>query len=177
MGAGLGGGSADGAFTLRLLNDKFNLNLSTEQLIAYALQLGSDCPFFIENKPCFATSRGEVMTNIELDLSNYKFVVINPSIHINTATTFSLIVPTIPKKSIHEIIQQPISTWKHELVNDFESPIAIAHPAISSIKEQLYAAGAIYASMSGSGSTVYGIFEKTISVALNFPPSYFLAIV
>ena len=117
------------------------------------------------------------MTNIELDLSNYKFVVVNPGIHINTAAAFSLVAPSIPKKSIREIIQQPIPTWKHELVNDFESPIAIAHPAISSIKQQLYAAGAIYASMSGSGSTVYGIFKKTISPALNFPPSYFLAIV
>ena len=177
MGAGLGGGSADGAFALKLLNDSFNLDLSTEQVVTYALQLGSDCPFFIINQPCYATSRGERMTKIELDLSAYKFVVVNPGIHINTGWAFSNIVPSVPKRSIQETIGQPISTWKNELTNDFELPVAKEHPAISSIKEQLYAAGAVYASMSGSGSTVFGIFEKETSPALDFPSSYFMAIV
>jgi len=177
MGAGLGGGSADGAFTLRLLNDKFNLNLSTEQLISYALQLGSDCPFFILNQPCFATSRGEVMRNIELDLSGYQFVIINPGIHVNTGWAFSHIIPSTPQKSIAQIIQQPIATWKDELVNDFELPVAKQYPAISSIKEQLYAAGATYASMSGSGSTVFGIFDKELNPALDLSSAYFMATV
>lgn len=175
MGAGLGGGSADGAFALKLLNNKFNLGLSQQQLINYALQLGSDCPFFLLNKPCFATSRGEMMGEIELDLSAYQFVIVNPGIHINTGWAFSQIVPSTPQKSIAEIIQQPMATWKDELVNDFEQAVSSTHPAISSIKEQLYAAGAAYASMSGSGSTVFGIFNKETNPALNFPPAYFIA--
>jgi 4-diphosphocytidyl-2-C-methyl-D-erythritol kinase len=177
MGAGLGGGSADGAFALKLLNDKFNLNLSTQQLIDYALQLGSDCPFFILNKPCFATSRGEIMNEISLDLSAYKFVIVNPGIHVNTAWAFSNITPSAPKKSIAQIIEQPVSTWKNELINDFELAVSNIHPAISSSKEQLYAAGAHYASMSGSGSTLFGIFNKESNPVLDFPPSYFIATV
>lgn len=160
MGAGLGGGSADGAFTLKLLNEQFQLNLSQEQLIDYALQLGSDCPFFVVNQPCFATSRGEKMTPIHLDLSAYTFVIVNPGIHVNTGWAFKQITPTLPKKPIQAIIEQPIETWKHELVNDFESPVATAYPEILNIKQDLYAKGAVYASMSGSGSTVFGIFKK-----------------
>lgn len=160
MGAGLGGGSADGAFTLKLLNEQFHLNLSQQQLINYALQLGSDCPFFIVNQPCFATSRGEKMTPIDLDLSAYTFVIVNPGIHLNTGWAFKQITPSVPSKSIQQIIQQPIETWKHELVNDFELPVATAYPAINNIKQELYLKGAVYASMSGSGSTVFGIFKK-----------------
>jgi 4-diphosphocytidyl-2-C-methyl-D-erythritol kinase len=160
MGAGLGGGSADGAFTLKLLNEQFHLNISQQQLIDYALQLGSDCPFFIINQPCFATSRGEKMIPIHVDLSAYTFVIVNPGIHVNTGWAFKQITPTLPKKSIQTIIQQPIETWKHELVNDFELPVATAYPAINNIKQDLYAKGAVYASMSGSGSTVFGIFKK-----------------
>ena len=160
MGAGLGGGSADGAFALKMLNAKFNLNLTVQQLIDYALQLGSDCPFFIINQPCFATSRGEKMTPIHLDLSAYTFVIVNPGIHVNTAWAFKQITPSVPAKSIQQIIQQPIETWKHELVNDFELPVATTYPAIQNIKQDLYAKGAVYASMSGSGSTVFGIFKK-----------------
>ncbi len=160
MGAGLGGGSADGAFALKMLNEKFNLNLTVQQLINYALQLGSDCPFFIVNQPCFATSRGEKMTPIHLDLSAYTFVIVNPGIHVNTGWAFKQITPTLPKKSIQTIIEQPIETWKHELVNDFELPVATAYAEILNIKQELYLKGAVYASMSGSGSTVFGIFKK-----------------
>lgn len=160
MGAGLGGGSADGAFTLKLLNEQFKLNLSIEQLIDYALKLGSDCPFFIINQPCFATSRGEKMTPIALDLSAYTFVIVNPGIHVNTGWAFKQITPQQPKKSIQAIIAQPIETWKDELMNDFELPVATAYPTIHEIKQQLYRNGAVYASMSGSGSTVFGIFKK-----------------
>jgi 4-diphosphocytidyl-2-C-methyl-D-erythritol kinase len=160
MGAGLGGGSADGAFTLLLANEKFQLNLSTEQLTNYALQLGSDCPFFIPNKPCFAEGRGELLQPIELDLFNYQFIIINPNIHISTAWAFSQITPKQPTKSAKEIITQPIETWRDELVNDFEEQVFQAHPEIKAIKENLYAQGAVYASMTGSGSTVFGIFNK-----------------
>ncbi|OIQ95987.1 4-diphosphocytidyl-2-C-methyl-D-erythritol kinase [mine drainage metagenome] len=176
MGAGLGGGSADAAFTLKLLNTKFNLNLSDQQLIDYALQLGSDCPFFIINQPCFATSRGEKMEKIDLDLSAYKFVIVNPGIHVSTAWAFAQIVPQEPKNSIKNIIQQPVPVWKDLLKNDFEDAVMKQYPAIHQIKENLYNAGAAYVSMSGSGSTVYGIFEKNIQLALNFPQNYFTQI-
>ena len=160
MGAGLGGGSADGAFTLKLLNKKFELHLSEKQLINYSLQLGSDCPFFISNIPCFATGRGEKFEPIEMDLSEYKIVIIHPVIHISTALAFANIKPLKPGKSIKQIVQQPISTWKDELKNDFEEPVFAKYPEIKKIKDALYNAGAIYASMSGSGSAVYGIFRK-----------------
>ena len=176
MGAGLGGGSADGAFALRLLNDKLNLHLSNEQLIQYALQLGSDCTFFILNKPCYATSRGEVMEKIELDLSAYKFAIVNPGIHVSTAWAFSTIAPHQPKISIKEIIKQPINDWKNLLQNDFEAPVMKAFPAIQQIKDTLCNAGAAYVSMTGSGSTVFGIFEKNIPVQLKFPENYFVEI-
>ena len=175
IGAGLGGGSADGAFALKLLNEKFKLQLSLEQLKNYALQLGSDCPFFIINKPCFATSRGEVLEEINLDLSAFNFVMVNPNIHINTGWAFNNITPALPKKSIKEIIQQPINTWKKELLNDFEKPVFEQYPEIKNIKETLYEQGALYASMSGTGSTVFGIFEKQVSIKNNFQENYFVA--
>ena len=168
-GAGLGGGSADGAFALKLLNDKFDLNLSPSQLTNYALLLGSDCPFFIINKPCFATSKGEVLEPVRIDLNTYKFILITPGIHIHTAKAFSQITPALPDKSIKEIIQQPVATWKNYLKNDFEDVVFRQYPEIKSIKEELYNAGALYASMSGSGSSVYGIFEKEKKVQLSFP--------
>lgn len=174
MGAGLGGGSADGAFALKLLNDAFHLDLSQQQLIDYALQLGSDCPFFILNKPCFATSRGEVMEEIALDLSAYQFVIVNPKIHIGTGWAFGNINPAVPTRSIKEIIKQPINTWKDDLVNDFELPAINHYPVIGVIKAELYKQGAIYSSMTGSGSTVFGIFEKGVPMKLSFPQHYFV---
>ncbi|MBC7651621.1 MAG: 4-(cytidine 5'-diphospho)-2-C-methyl-D-erythritol kinase [Deinococcales bacterium] len=174
MGAGLGGGSADGAFALQLLNNTFKLNLNCQQLITYALQLGSDCPFFIENKPCFATGRGEKMQPIELDLSNYQMVIINPKIHIGTSWAFANITPQIPKKSVLQIIQQPIATWRNELVNDFENPAINQYPEIGNIKNTLYNKGAIYSAMTGSGSSVFGIFKKQQTLHFSFPEHYFI---
>ena len=162
MGAGLGGGSADAAFMLKLLNDKFKLDLSTARLLSYSIQLGSDCPFFINNKPAFAQGRGEKLEELTLDLSSYKIILINPDIHINTGWAFSQITPAPPKKNIKEIIQQPVETWQTELKNDFETAVFTAHPEIKEIKEALYQQGAVYASMSGSGSTVFGIFRNSI---------------
>ena len=173
-GAGLGGGSADAAFALKLLNDKFGLNLTTEQLIAYALELGSDCPFFILNKPCCATGRGELLDPVPLNLSNYNLVIVSPGIHINSGRAFLYIKPGIPKRSVKEIISGPIENWKDELYNDFEKAIFKQHPQIADIKEQLYTNGAIYASMSGSGSSVYGIFPKQKSLQFSSPPHYFV---
>jgi 4-diphosphocytidyl-2-C-methyl-D-erythritol kinase len=176
MGAGLGGGSADGAFTLKLLNKKFDLSLSEKQLINYSLQLGSDCPFFILNKPCFATGRGEILEQTELDLSDYKFLLVQPLVHISTAWAFSTIKTLKPVKSIKQIIQQSILTWKAELINDFEKPVFEKYPEIKKIKDKLYNAGAIYASMSGSGSAVYGIFKKEKAISISFPDNYFVKI-
>lgn len=162
MGAGLGGGSADGAFTLTLLNDLFKLGLSTEQLEAYALQLGSDCPFFIQNQPVIAKGRGEDLQAIDLDLSGYHLAIHNPGIHISTKEAYSGITPKQPEHSISDIISRPIGNWKDLLHNDFEDSIFPSHPQIQQLKEDMYNAGAIYASMTGSGSTVFGIFENEI---------------
>ena len=174
LGAGLGGGSADGAFTLTLLNKIFDLNLSATQLIKYALQLGSDCPFFIYNYTCLASGRGERLEKIDFDLSGYKIAVVNPDIHINTGWAFTQLTPALPVKSIKNIIHQPINTWKGELKNDFEEPVFKQHPEIKSIKDELYNKGAIYASMSGSGSSVYGILKKEETIKLSFPAKYFV---
>lgn len=172
MGAGLGGGSADGAFTLKLLNQICQLGLSQDQLLQYALQLGSDCPFFILNKPCLATGRGEKMEEISLDLSAYNFVIVHPPVHVSTAKAFTEVTPKIPEQPIREIIRQPVSTWKNHLVNDFEAGVGKQFPEIIRIREALYDKGALYASMTGSGSAVYGIFEKKEPIALSFPSSY-----
>lgn len=177
MGAGLGGGSADGAFTLRLLNERFTLNLTDAQLQGYALQLGSDCPFFIINKPCFASGRGEHLLPINIDLSSFKIILVNPSIHINTSVAFSETIPKQRIKSVREIILQPIKTWKRELINDFEISVFKNYPEIKKIKETLYDQGALYASLSGSGSTVYGLFKKTDFINTDFPISYFSRII
>ena len=177
MGAGLGGGSADGAFALSLLNQKFNLGLNKQSLISYALQLGSDCPFFIMNTPCYATGRGENLEPISLDLSPYKFVIVNPQIHVNTGWAFSQITLGAGKKSIKEIIQTPKENWKQSLKNDFEEAVFGYHPEIKDIKTALYKTGAIYSSMTGSGSTVYGIFEKDATPEMSFPVHYFVKIV
>jgi 4-diphosphocytidyl-2-C-methyl-D-erythritol kinase len=160
MGAGLGGGSSDGAFTLALLNSTFRLQIPIEKQLDYALQLGSDCPFFIINKPCIATGRGELLQRIQLDLSNYTFVLVLPGVHINTAWAFSQITPKVPAYSIREIIAQPIDSWRLTLVNDFEEAVCHHHPALKKVKDQLYEAGAVYASMTGSGSGFYGIFHS-----------------
>src|SRR5258705_2095800 len=173
-GSGLGGGSSDASFTLKVLNEIYGLNLSKEQLIKYAAQIGSDCPFFIINKPCFSKGRGELLEEIDLDLSPYKIVLANPGIAINTREAFAGITPASPKASIREIIKKPIETWKKELKNDFEKTIFSQYPGIAKIKKEMYNAGALYASMSGSGSTVFGIFSKQQSTSLSFPSNYFV---
>jgi 4-diphosphocytidyl-2-C-methyl-D-erythritol kinase len=175
MGAGLGGGSADGAFMLKLLNDKFHLSLSTHQLINYALQLGSDCPFFIINQACYATGRGEITEPISLDLSKYQLVLVNPGIHVHTSWAFSqpgIAAVTRAAASLKETIRQPIAAWKDTLVNDFEKAVFEKYPALEAIKENLYSQGAAYAAMSGSGSTVFGLFEKPGPSAPQFPFPY-----
>jgi len=171
-GAGLGGGSADGAYALRGLNEKFSLGLSQEKLVSYAAQLGSDCPFFIHDTPCAGAGRGEILTPLSLSLKDTHLILVNPGIHISTKDAFIGITPNENNRPVSEIVSQPIDTWQGELVNDFEASIFPFHPEIARIKQQLLDAGAVYASMSGSGSTVYGIFKQDPG-QLEFPTDYF----
>lgn len=164
MGAGLGGGSSDGAHTLLLLNKKFNLGLSTTTLIEMALQLGSDCPFFIENKTCFAWSRGEMMEPLALDLKGCSLLLINPGIHVSTPWAFSQISPRTPSFSLQDLPSIPKTEWKDAVINDFQEPVAKHHPVIETIIETCYKAGAFYAAMSGSGSTCFALFDRDVSV-------------
>jgi 4-diphosphocytidyl-2-C-methyl-D-erythritol kinase len=176
MGAGLGGGSADGAFTLTLLNQIFNLQLPQQKLLDYALMLGSDCPFFILNSPAFATGRGEILSPTNVNLEGYTVVVVNPGIAISTKIAFSLITPTQPASHIPDIVSLPITDWKNQLINDFEAPIFKAYPELQTIKETLYQNGAVYAAMTGTGSTVYGIFPTSLlsKISFDFPANYFV---
>jgi len=160
IGAGLGGGSADGARTLQTLNTQFHLGLSQQQLLDYAAQLGSDCPFFILNTPCRGRGRGEQLQPITLDLSAYTFGLVDPGIHISTARAFSLCTPAENRTPLTAIISQPIETWPGALQNDFETPVFQLHPELKKIKDVLYAHGALYASLTGSGSSFFGIFPK-----------------
>jgi 4-diphosphocytidyl-2-C-methyl-D-erythritol kinase len=177
MGAGLGGGSADGAFTLVALNQLFNLQIPEQALLDYALQLGSDCPFFIINTPAFATGRGEILKPINLYLDGYSIVIVNPGIAISTKLAFSLITPKVPDTNMEAIICEPVTSWKEKLINDFEQPIFNSFPELANIKETLYQKGAVYASMTGTGSTVYGIFPTSLmdTLSFNFPSHYFIA--
>jgi 4-diphosphocytidyl-2-C-methyl-D-erythritol kinase len=175
MGAGLGGGSADGAFFIKLMNDKFSLNLSIEEQINFAKQLGSDCAFFIENKVVFASEKGDVFTPVTIDLSKYHIILIYPAIHSNTALAYKGIKPAKPRKGIKEIISQPIADWKNTLSNDFERNLFAQYPELERIKNKLYQAGALYTSMSGSGSAMHGIFEKDMDTnEFDFPADYLI---
>ncbi len=167
MGAGLGGGSADGAFMLKLLNDYCSLELTGKVLAEMALQLGSDCPFFIYNTPQFAQGRGEQMTPLSLlDLSAYTIQVICPKVHVSTKEAFGLITPRKPVFDLRTILELPVSQWRDVISNDFEAPVFAQHPGMADIKRELYAQGAVYASMTGSGSAIYGIFEKGMSAKI-----------
>lgn len=168
MGAGLGGGSADGAFTLKMLNEIYNLKLSNNELKNYARQLGSDCAFFIENRPVYCYDKGDQFEDFSLNLKGKYVVLVNPAIHISTAEAYSGISPKKPKILLKEALKQPISTWKEIIKNDFEEKLLLKYPTIADVKASLYQSGAIYASMTGSGSTVYGIFEKDIDMKSNF---------
>lgn len=157
-GAGLGGGSSDAAFMLKLLNDQFNLHLTDHQLEAYAATLGADCAFFIKNQPTFAEGIGNVFSPVELSLKGYQIMIIKPDVFVSTREAFSNIRPRRPEHSVKEVIKRPVSEWRETLINDFEASVFPLHPVIGEIKEELYRQGAVYASMSGSGSSVFGLF-------------------
>ena len=161
VGAGLGGGSADAAFTLAAINILFNLNLNNETLAKLAAQLGSDCPFFIYNKPMLARGKGEILSPYDdIDLSNYEIRIATPDVSVSTKEAYSGITPHKPKIPLEEVLKTPVDNWKENLVNDFETTVFAKYPEIARLKEDFYRQGALYASMSGSGSSVYGIFRK-----------------
>lgn len=163
-GAGLGGGSSNAATVLVGLNQLFDLSLSTKQLIQYATQIGSDCPFFVKPNTMFVQEKGNVLSPIQLNLENYYIVVIKNHVHISTRWAYSQIIAKQPKLSVKDIVlQYPINEWKYYLKNDFEEPIFINHPELAQLKQMLYDMGALYASMSGSGSAIYGIFQQPLT--------------
>lgn len=157
-GAGLGGGSSDAAFMLKLLNDQFNLHLTDHQLEGYAATLGADCAFFIKNQPTFAEGIGNIFSPVQLSLKDYQIMIIKPDVFVSTREAFSNIRPRRPEHSVKEVIKRPVSEWRETLINDFEASVFPLHPVIGEIKEELYRQGAVYASMSGSGSSVFGLF-------------------
>lgn len=174
-GAGLGGGSSDGAFALKLLNKLFSLDISQQELENLALQLGSDCPFFISNQAVFAQGRGEIFSPVQVQLKGYWFVLIKPEIHVSTAQAFSKVSrrgETNPE-NIKQLVEAGVQNWKGELTNDFEPSVFAFAPELSEIKEALYSSGAIYASMSGSGSSVYGIFNSPIHLKDQFKNCFY----
>ncbi|MCW8897690.1 MAG: 4-(cytidine 5'-diphospho)-2-C-methyl-D-erythritol kinase [Flavobacteriales bacterium] len=160
IGAGLGGGSSDAAFTLKLLNTLFTLNLSEEKLITYAQKLGSDCAFFIKNKPVYAYNKGDDFTDYDLNLEDYKIEVLFPNIHVSTKEAYDGIQVRKSEIDLRNQLQLPIEQWKNVVKNDFEKSIFSKYKAIKEVKASLYNQGAVYASMTGSGSAVYGIFNK-----------------
>ncbi len=162
MGAGLGGGSADAAFMIKLLNKKFKLNMSDEEMEKYASKLGADCAFFIKNKPVYATGIGDVFEDIDISLKGYNIVLVKPDISIPTKEAFQNINPHKRNISVKELVKKPIEEWKDSIENDFEENIFRLYPEIAAIKDELYDLGAIYSAMSGSGSTVYGIFKEPV---------------
>ena len=164
IGAGLGGGSSDAAFMLKALNELFVLGLTNSQLINYAQQLGSDCAFFIENKAAYAFNKGDELEGIALDLSNYDIKIEYPNIHIGTAEAYAGIILKQNEHNLKGLIQEPIVNWKNSIKNDFEDSIFPNHPSVKELKDEMYNRGALYASMTGSGSAVFGIFSGKISL-------------
>ncbi|GAA0878428.1 4-(cytidine 5'-diphospho)-2-C-methyl-D-erythritol kinase [Algoriphagus jejuensis] len=171
LGAGLGGGSADGAFALKLMSNLFDLHLDDFFLEEYAAQLGSDCPFFIANTPQIVRGKGEELSPVDLSLNGVYLVLINPGIHVGTKEAYAGVTPSVPKVKL-EVVLADRSRWKNELVNDFEPSVFAAYPEIGEIKEKMYASGAFYAAMSGSGSSVFGLFEEKPS-AIEWQNGYF----
>lgn len=159
FGAGLGGGSADAAFMLKLVNDFCQLGILPDELEKMAASIGADCPFFIRNTPVFATGTGNIFESVELSLKDYHLCLVKPDIAVSTPEAYSQVTPAAPAVSLKEIITRPVGEWKEQMVNDFEKSVFSKHPAIGRIKEALYQVGAVYASMSGSGSSVFGLFE------------------
>lgn len=169
IGSGLGGGSSDAAFALKLFNQLFNLELPVSRLNDYAAKIGSDCAFFIQNQTAFATGKGEILEPLNLNLDSYSIVIVKPDIHISTAQAYSWISPAVPEFPLKQLIKLPVDEWKGKVINDFEPEIIKQYPIIETIRDRLYESGAVYSSLTGSGAAVYGLFEKGANPDLNFP--------
>lgn len=163
--AGMGGGSSDCGFMITLLNEMFGLGLTNQQMIDYAARLGADCPFFILNEPCYAEGIGEKLEPISLNLSGWYLAVVRPDIPVPTKEAFSLITPRHPEINCRDIVMQPVETWRDLLTNDFEKSVFTLHPEIGAIKDKLYSLGATYAAMSGSGSSLFGLFRNPVDLS------------
>lgn len=163
-GAGLGGGSSNASSTLKLLNELFEMNLSDSALINYAANLGSDCPFFILNQPAYITGKGNIIEPIKLDLKGYYLTIINPGFSISTRQAYENIILSYKKVDLKSAIQQPVNKWKDLIVNEFEKFAFANHPGLSEIKKSLYNSGALYSSMTGSGSSVYAISDFLLNL-------------
>ena len=166
--AGMGGGSSDCAAMIRLLNESFALGLSLEEMESYAVRLGADCPFFVASRPAYAEGIGERLHPIDLQLTGWHFGIVRPDIPVPTKEAYARITPTPTAKKCRDIVMQPVETWRAELVNDFETSVFAAHPEIGAIKEKLYSLGAVYAAMSGSGSSLFGLFRGEVGLSRHF---------
>ncbi|WP_395625381.1 4-(cytidine 5'-diphospho)-2-C-methyl-D-erythritol kinase [Daejeonella sp.] len=164
IGAGLGGGSSDASFFIKLMNDKFELGLEISKMEGYASQLGSDCAFFVQNKPAIAFGKGDELQNIEIDLSGFYMVLVMPHVQVSTAEAYRGVIPRATSNPLVDLIKLPIEEWKIFIKNDFEVSVFDQYPIIGDIKSKLYQSGALYASMSGSGSSVFGIFKEKIQL-------------
>ncbi|SFG75217.1 4-(cytidine 5'-diphospho)-2-C-methyl-D-erythritol kinase [Pedobacter insulae] len=164
VGAGLGGGSSDAAFLIKLVNEKFNLSLSKSQMERYARSLGADCAFFIKNEPVFAYAKGDEFEDMELRLTNHFLVLVKPPIHVSTASAYADVKVRQPITSLKKLIHLPLKDWRAHIFNDFEPSVFAKHPQIEEIKAKLYDADATFALMSGSGSSVFGIFENPVKL-------------
>jgi 4-diphosphocytidyl-2-C-methyl-D-erythritol kinase len=168
MGAGLGGGSSDGAYLIQLLNDQFQLHIPLPALRSLALQLGSDCSFFFQHEAMIGSGRGEVLEPLSLSLKDKFLVIVKPDVHVSTAAAYRGVVPGSPGKDLRSVLSAPLENWRHDLKNDFEDSVFFKHPIVEKIKTDLYSAGAIYASMSGSGSSVFGLFDAPVNLKEKF---------
>jgi 4-diphosphocytidyl-2-C-methyl-D-erythritol kinase len=169
MGAGLGGGSADAAFTLVLINEIGKLGLSREKLNEYAAALGSDCSFFVDPRPQMGLGRGEQLQPASVSLKGYFLVIVKPPVHVSTRDAYAGVTPAMPAQPLPEILRQPVHLWRNSLVNQFEESVFARYPLIREAKEEMYRQGAAYASMSGSGASVFGIFSSEVNLRSAFP--------
>ena len=172
FGAGLGGGSSDAAYTITLINSIFKLNLSTEKMYEYAAAIGSDCSFFIKGSPALASGRGEMLENIDIDLQGWFIVFVKPNIHVSTAEAYMGIKPQLPEFKLIDSIKLQIEDWKYRIFNDFEKHLFVKYPYFQEIKNGLYQQGALYAAMSGSGSTIFGLFREKTNIKSLYKDCY-----
>lgn len=172
FGAGLGGGSSDAAYALRMLRDMFQLPISDDDLAHMAASLGADCPFFIYNRPLLATGIGDCFESTDFTLQGKYIVLVKPPVEVSTAEAYARIVPAMPQRHLCEKLRQPLASWRGEVVNDFEPGVFMLHPRIAAVKQRLYEMGATYASMSGSGASVFGIFDEPCNYLHAFPDCF-----